>query len=149
MTLLRICFTMDEVVGGYSILLKDKTTHLKFEVTRDNRVEAMIGISMRSQVQKTQFKILQKTGRNILIQKKNQPYFLHEWCFHLERPDPGLRPGYPGPKSDPDPWAGPGSKTSPNRVKNAHFLGQNLPIFNSFFHTISDVNGTYNSSISI
>ena len=40
----------------------------------------------------------------------------------VERPDPGLRPGYPGPKSDPDPWAGPGSKTGPNRVKIAPFL---------------------------
>ena len=72
-----------EVVGGYSILLKDKTTHLKFEVTRDNRVEAMIGISMRSQVQKTQFKILQNTGRNFLIQKKEQSFFLHERRFRF------------------------------------------------------------------
>ena len=70
-----------EVVGGYSILLKDKTTHLKFEVTRDNRVEAMIGISMRSQVQKTQFKILQKTGRNILIQKKISLTFYMNGAF--------------------------------------------------------------------
>ena len=31
------------------------------------------------------------------------------------------RPGYPGPKSDPDPWARPGSKTGPKIVKYDHF----------------------------
>ena len=37
------------------------------------------------------------------------------------RPDPSPGPGYPGPKSDPDPWAGPGSKMSPKTPKNAQF----------------------------
>ena len=63
-------------------------------------------------------------------------------CFgaSLERPDPGLGPGYPGPKSDPDPWAGPGSKTGPNWAKNCPFLtifwGQNLSIFQSISNDI-------------
>ena len=39
------------------------------------------------------------------------------------------RPGYP--KSDPDPWAGPGSKMGPNRVKIALFW---LLIWSKFTH---------------
>ena len=53
----------------------------------------------------------------------------------VERPDPGLRPGYPGPKSDPDPWAGPGSKTGPNWVKIAPFFSIYwVKIYSFFLH---------------
>ena len=43
-------------------------------------------------------------------------------AFQIVRPDPSPGPGYPGPSSDPDPWVGPGSKTSPNRDKNGSFV---------------------------
>ena len=73
-----------------------------------------------------------------LLRLKN--YFLFEdyglnFWLNLVRPDPSPGPGYPGPKSDPDPWARPESKTSPITaifgnfdIFFSRFLGQFLAI---------------------
>ena len=64
----------------------------------------------------------------------------------VERPDPGLGSGYPGPKSDLDPWAGPGSKMGPNLIKNCRFLAifwVKIYPFSQLFHNISNHIGTY------